>query len=210
MHIFTQGAVRSGLTFPLLLRILKIHSAWLRGSLLQGASEFTSLTWGDMQASTNHLHGVYFLGGGGQEATVSKTIQVACVASLGALLLSKTMGLFCGWDGWGFLGCHPWTSGGVHLHAQQQPSPVLWEGKPKTSTANFQSCLTSTKAALRKGLAVFLHLSVSFQADPSCLHVGQCPVARTVRDHLTIAKKSSQVSEQTLLCGRITRGILRF
>ena len=91
------------------------------------------------------------------------------------------------------------TCAGVHLQAQQQPSKVLCAGKPKTSAANFQSCLTSTRAPLRNGLAILLHLSDCSQADPSCLHVGHSPVARIVRDHLIMEKTSSQVSEHTLL-----------
>ena len=63
----------------------------------------------------------------------------------------------------------PATSSGLHLHAQQHPSPVLWDGKPNTSAANFQSCLASTRAALISGLAAFLQLSDTCQADPSCL-----------------------------------------
>ena len=104
----------------------------------------------------------------------------------------------------------PWTSFGVQWHAQQQPSTVLCDGKPKTSAANFQSCLTSTSAPLRSGLALTLHLSDCSQGDPSCLAVGQTPVARMVRDHLNMANTSIQVSLQILLWGRTMSGILRF
>ena len=103
----------------------------------------------------------------------------------------------------------PWTSAGVHLHAQQQPAAVLCDGKPKTSAANFQSCRTSTKAPLSNGLAATLLLSVAAHARPSCLAVGQTPVARIVKDHLMMANTSVQVSEHILLCGSTMRGIRR-
>ena len=104
---------------------------------------------------------------------------------------------------------NPWTSAGVHLHSQQQPSAVLKAGNPKTSAANFQSCRTCTNAPLMSSLAVFRHLSVLFQAEPSCLSFGHMPVARIVRDHLMIMNTSSHVSLHILLWGNTTRGILR-
>lgn len=104
----------------------------------------------------------------------------------------------------------PWTWLGVHVHAQQQPASVLWAGKPKTSAANFQSCLTSTRAARTNGLAVFRQLSDFRQAVPSCRHVGHTPVARIVSDHFTTANTSSQVSEHTLLWAKASNGILKF
>ena len=96
------------------------------------------------------------------------------------------------------------------MHFQQQPTLKRFGGNPHTFAIQSQSALTSTKQDLCISRSAVRLPSLLRQAEPSCLHVGHPPVAKTSSDHLTTTWISDQVFSHTFFLLNAVTGIRRF
>ena len=100
----------------------------------------------------------------------------------------------------------------VHRQNQQMPAVSFQAGMWKHSAKNFQSPLTSTRAALApRGLPAMdlRRLSLCSQASPSCLDFGKQPAAAYCKDHATTSIIESQDLATSCLWDRAVMGSLR-